>query len=896
MRRLWAYIVSALTAIVLVCTSFIGVMSNINSNMEYSDGETITFRVSNKNPESDAISDYTAVDNIAKKMEERLDNAKITSYTIKTVGYDTIKVSLGENNSITYNEIKTYLSFNGNLGLTYGDRDRATSDEFLNRDAQAYISSYNSYPAVVLPVIQERVEQMLELARTDMSNDDHTNAEETTSQNESGESETSYKYYLYLWYDYDEDKCSFEAATDTSNKYNSRLMMKFEVSSDDEQQFFPGSKKDKLFSLLNLDRNGDGVASIEEKTQAYNSARFFVNLINSGELDYKVVALFSEKTVATTENLVSFGQIKWSRTLFVAVLTFVLLTCLLALFYRWAALAMTTITLASSFLGLLTTIWFSAEFSIYGVIAIVCLALVSIVSGVIYQAKLRDECYKGRTLKKANSEASKKSLLPIIDVHVALIILGVFSFIFGGATLRTFALITVIGGLISLVLNTLILKGMMWLLTNNVSFTGKYHVIGVDEDKVPNLLNEEKQKFFGRYESKDFSKHRKSVGIIFGLLSVACITCAAVFGAMNNGNGFNTKFAAQNSEVYFETTTDDSALKETSITDILNNLYTYTEDEIENNSWNVAQLDENRKSLGDNLDYIYVPKTNYQEINDEDGNIVVTYYEYVAKLKISLTDDVKGFYFDKNDQSMNTFIENETDTINDVLSRVLEKMNIDDKASASLKSNSIYGKNYLNIGAMALAAGVSIAVTGLYIMLRYRLSKGLAFITLTTASTGIAIGLLSMTRVIVLSTVLAAVPVVCLLTASLIIMIMSKDKELIIEDKTHDNSVENRYSLSNKAVSLTASSVLFVVGCFAIITSAMFGFGPEVTAWPFALSFFVGGFATIIVLVLYASTVKMYYKLFKNVHFKSKKKKNKGKNISKKSAEPEEAVFIGIND
>ena len=159
MRRIWAYIVLAFTALVLVGTTFVGEITKVNSNNQFDNGKEITFRVSDKDDEEIEFEDSTAVDDIAETMKERLDTAKVTSYEVYTVGYDTIKVRLSEKTTSDYNNISTYLTFNGNLGLTYGD-EALTADEFLLNSKKASIDTYNGYPAILLPVNTTPVDEL----------------------------------------------------------------------------------------------------------------------------------------------------------------------------------------------------------------------------------------------------------------------------------------------------------------------------------------------------------------------------------------------------------------------------------------------------------------------------------------------------------------------------------------------------------------------------------------------------------------------------------------------------------------------------------------------------------------------------------------------------------------
>ena len=124
MRRLWSHIILAATSLVMVGATFATVVTNINSNIEFTSipGRELVFRVVEKdadgNPdEAYEFKDDEAVKEIASIMEERLKNAEISRYEVDVQGYDTIKVSFFDQND-QYENIKNYLSFNATLAIS----------------------------------------------------------------------------------------------------------------------------------------------------------------------------------------------------------------------------------------------------------------------------------------------------------------------------------------------------------------------------------------------------------------------------------------------------------------------------------------------------------------------------------------------------------------------------------------------------------------------------------------------------------------------------------------------------------------------------------------------------------------------------------------------------------
>ena len=179
MRRLWAYILLAVTALLLVGTTFVPVFTQATSNIEYSNGYDLVFRVSNKDADGsktdEQFEDEDAVNEIASIMETRLEKANVSNYRVSTQGFDTVKVTLSQENSTNYFMIIRYLSFNGTLALTNANDDYVLGTDFLNGEAR--LEEKNGYPCVVIPVKKD--------------NSDYSALIETTRQFES-EGETQY--------------------------------------------------------------------------------------------------------------------------------------------------------------------------------------------------------------------------------------------------------------------------------------------------------------------------------------------------------------------------------------------------------------------------------------------------------------------------------------------------------------------------------------------------------------------------------------------------------------------------------------------------------------------------------------------------------------------------------
>ena len=902
MRRLWAYILLALTSLILVGVGFVPLMRNTNANIDYQSGREILFHVENKNDVDNELSEKQ-LEQLADMMSERLKNQNVTRYEVDVQGNDTISVILSQDYEKQYTNIIQYMEFDGSFALTNSAGTYALADEFLVENGKAKLETYNNYPCITLPVQveNEKYKEVLEGAKGDGAKP------ETTKNGEGEDAEEVNTYYLYLWYGFEEKLITEE--TDYST--DSHIIMKFKVSDleDGSDQYFPDTDN-KLFSALNLDSDGDGVASADEKSKAFDTANYYVNLLNASKLEVtdengdtvdvviknfgsNYVDAWIEQTIA----LNTVSTVAFTPTFIALLCAIVLVSILLVYFFRLGALSVITTTIVSMFAGLASMVLLTAEFTTISIFAFIALAITSLASGVINLSKIKDEAYRGRSLKKANLEGGRKALLPILDVHVVLIVIGVFAYLLGGTAMRTFAAITVLGGVASVILNTLGLKLLLWLATNATCLQGKYGAFGIDGSKVPDLISEEKPTYFGPYADKDLTKSKVKVGIGGGVVLLATTVAMIVFGIVT-GSIYANKNNNGNDRVYFETTmAETSQINNSTINDILNKTFVYNDKDGDNipseeerasakslASYGVAKIDSTGKS--------------YVITNDADEDI--THYVHVAYLNGVVDGKLKAYYDVNGDGSV--IISNTGDEINDVntiINYVIANENVlENVATVSLKKVVSHNVGQPDVLKIALSALAGAGVVGLYLLLRYRLSRGLVSTFLAIATGSVALGLLSLIHLPVVGGYVAVIaPVAAIFSFIMSIIFMNKERELVLDDKTKDNSLENRKAISVKAVSYSYSALTIFAIVAVFVCVNFFGFGSNFTALSFIALIITMLLALVVNPIVIAPLSNVLYGLFSRVNIKrpTRKKKAKARKVTK-SAEPEEAIFIGIND
>ena len=894
MRRLWSHIILAATSLLMVGVSFAAVVKKTsnNTNIEFTSGREYVFRINAKDDDKNIDKDYeftndVAVKEIAGIMEDRLQTADITRYKIETQGLDTLKVTF-QTEEEQYELIKSYLTFDATLALSNSEDTVAYAEEFLNPNKKAYLERTNGYPAIVIPIdsenekfkaVYEGAQQLVKDGKGEVVPEhDHEEGEEHD------EEEEGTKAYLYLWYNYVPEYYSYDEYKKDNSTIKDKVLMTF-----DSDECFADKDHTALRAFVNPTNSDGETVTADGLRKAYRSAEYFVNLLNAGELSYYVTYLFDTKASnAWVEDLVKLGDdresIAWSRTFIATLCAVVVVSLLLVYFYRLGALSIITASVASTFFGLVFIAAFGAQFNVAAIVGIVALAMTSITSGIVYLNKFKEECYRGRSLKKANTEAGKRALLPTIDLHVVLIAIGVAAYLFGGAIMKAFALSAVLGGLISLIINLAGLRGLMWLVTNEQKLAGRYDLFDISKDQVPNALEEEKQKYFGPNADKDYTKKKKPIGFLALILFVASIAGMITFGAMNKGAVYGTTNPNGNAQVYI---TYSSATED-------NYELTQTTKRIEEM---LSKASLSNKKLEDIVTLERINDNNYVSITEKTASGVTTVY--YAYYRLDFDRVLNGNEMIKYENVADEIAVSEFFKLENLNSTSSANLGFKDGTEISLKNSVRTSADQPKVTSLILASAIGTVIAAFYLLLRYRLSRGLASLVITVLTVGISAGIFSFLRFLpVTSYISVALPFIALFSLAIGILYINKEREMVLEDRTRDNSLENRNEIMKKAVALSSTpmTIAFIMALYLGVN--FFGFMPSAVSWIFLLVILGVAIAIALALTILGPCAQLFFKLFSGVKIaRPQKKKKKVRQVRvNKSAEPEEAIFIGIND
>ncbi|MCX5775237.1 MAG: hypothetical protein NTV44_02600 [Firmicutes bacterium] len=868
MRRLIAYITLSVAVLLGIAINAGTVVTKSNANLEFSDGKQFVYRISDPEDETGPLPTGT-VDDIAQTMISRLETAGVNKYNVETEGENQVRVTLAENSSTAYDRIKEYLAYNGVFSICTTKDTCAVGDEMF-KDSTARIEYNGQYPVVVIPLSDPTkfVEQIVSEAQTIQGDSTTT----TGNYDNSTTSSTTADAMILLWANKSESDTYEASLTDT--KIADKILLKFDYT-----RIWFSNAKTEICSAVSPAQFGTADKNnkypVSAVTQANDLAAHYVRLFNASALSFNVDFLFEVAVTAEVESLISLNRhatIAFSRTMLAILIGLLIVFAGVIVFYRLSGLAAIATTSLSLFVALIFYNLVGMEITGAAIIGMLAVVALGIASAFLYFSKLKNEVYKGRGLKKANNEASKRSLWPTIDLSVVAFLFSLVAYFLGGPMVKCFSIMVVFGSLANLLFVLTGLKGLMWLLTNTVELQDKLHLFGIDKTKVPNNLNEEKQNYFGRFAEVDFTKKASKVALGASIVTVAGVALMLILGLTGKSIFASTPSSVDNGRIYFEVLADRSDIDSTA----------YVEDKI------LAHL------TVDGAPIVYTT-VSLSEMTKTVEEVAVDYRFYVVELDKKLTGDEPAV-FDDTVHSYNG-------TLSEVLNDIVFGIDADtDVSTVSVKPvTSLISQP--NIAKVALAVSIGLIAASFYLFLRYRLSRGLAALAVAALSSFITLAFFALTRIPVTAPISLSILLVGLFALILSVIIFNKERELIKDEKDKIKAKEIVNSLGVKSVALTATPVLALTFLVAYFGINFFGFGPSAYATMFAavtLGIVLSAlFATSLLMPMSVALAKLFGKIginFKLPESRRGRARSEKKAAKVKTGEPQEAVFIGIND
>lgn len=918
MKRLIGYISLVASMLFALLVALVPSFISVNGTGDYESMKTYVYKISEKTldianggtTDDGNISEedkQDRLDDVVDEFKTRLSNAGVSDYKLETSGLDTIKVSFKVDSSL-YSDVSSYLTWSWSMqASTYDEKvtagqnpsevySKSGSANFF-KSGDARIEYKDNYPYVVISLSDP--DQFKTIYTT--AKDAEAPSKDDSSEDDEEETSTADQNKIFILNNFVDGLEIKDLLTNSGNNYitssqiKDHILFSIDATSitnvywDYDADLTEEEQKETTYEEIyfgNYNSSSNIYDSQESnRVLAYKKANIWMHKFNASSYDCNVTLIningtdsYSKTIAPFVDYLVYMNDINWSNGLYISsLIALIVVSLFLILNYGINGVSALTNALAMFIvsIGLFNT--FGSEFNLGAIIGLLTLVTLSLFSSTIYFKKIKDEMYLGKNIKKAYLDGGKKSFASQIDFSVVTLILGITSYLIPNSMLISFGSLLIVGSILNVVLNVIILRLLTWLIYNSSTIANNVKLIAIDKKRIPDLSKDEKPTYFEQYKKHSDKKVSKISAIVSSVLLLAGIVSMTTFGIIR-GSIYNNSSTATGSEIVIRidkrNVSDDDerdiSRYEEDIEDILLTRFYQSETKalftsVDLTSYNYEYL----VNKVTNKEYYFV--TSLNGIYDKDSTIYVKNND----------DQIVSMNFE---EALNEYIMPTFSNSGEVVIHSLYNVNND--------SNNYYVLLFVSIG---------IAVTSVYMLLRFNVSKTIVSIILIGGGVTITVGLFSLVNVSFPSSITFGALFLVFIAYLIFISLFNKEKEVYAENKKalsdfdlrnekYEEVLNNYYEL---ILNTSLISIFMVISLF---------FSSGLSQYLLILMI-IGLFIILVLLKTLSLPFEMklsltFNKWKNNIHEKNEAKKAK-KNLNKKKDDyegPEESIFIGIND
>jgi preprotein translocase subunit SecF len=282
-------------------------------------------------------------------------------------------------------------------------------------------------------------------------------------------------------------------------------------------------------------------------------------------------------------------------------------------------------------------------------------------------------------------------------------------------------------------------------------------------------------------------------------------------------------------------------------------------------------------------------------LNEDD----VTYNIYNFEIPLSV-------YFDeKSDSNIFTVAGTQFQSLDRAVKEAAEQFTSDNSVYAS--ANTVfYQAGTPNLGTVYLGLGVGIAIAFVYLLFRFGLARAFVSSVISLGSSVLVVGFFALTRIAVTPLASIGAAVAALTAIYVAIFTLNRAKEIVKDSRERDKTaLEFKNACLVKANAEEAVEIIIFSSIIAALCLSLAILGPREYAFIFVGALIGIAFAVACALFVLVPCVKflsVYIKRAGDSVSNARKKAQEERRANEKNAarrkgsEPEEAIFIGIND
>ena len=823
MRRFIAFIILGITLMTMSIINIPSIGDNMNQGIEFKGGFEILYQVLDQNGSEYTDNEVTsAVSAAAEVISSRIDIAGVKNPLITIEGRDSIRVTVASRSEQETRSIRDLLTSNAEITFRdVNDRLFASADQLLEENG-ARLDYSEGQPVVALDIRDNDLFEEITSYISGLSNPEDRR--------------------IVIWLGF--------------NEVYSSGVNEFGFSGDKYKEISQNPQaSNKLVSDATVNQTFFDDVIITGSFSA-ESAKQIADLILAGTID------FSLQEISVSSVGASYGDEAFNRSLIAGIIGLSAVAALMIYLYGLAGVA-SAITLFV--FVLITLIAFNLLRGEYGPDTIAATVVgigMAVDANIIVFERIKDELYKGKTLRNAFYEGTRKSLSSIVDANITTLIAGFSLYFFGTRTVRGFATMLIISLFFTMIIVVFLSQLMVSLVAQSQYFQNKPHLFGAKKKYIPDLSKGEARKAYNLFEKFNFFKNIKRFIfvplIIFGIGVVAIGGFGLATGEpLNLGLQFSEGTKLYTRSVNPQFSSVDNVYEFFENDPLINSRPDLVIVGTEVVSLTAIEIEQNRALLeGAQLDGL-------------DLTLYTVSVNYKTQLDNDVIDYLNTLFFDESDKYRELFTSNFT---------------------LNFVSPIVAQQTVRNAFFALLIASLLIVI---YVAWRFKFSFAASAIIALVHDSLIVFFLFAIFRIEINIEFISAILAIIGYSVNDTIVAFDRLRENINEFEGPKITHNDRVNLVNMSLQQTAlrSIITTVSTLLTVVALLIFGSSASVN---FNIAMLIGltagTYSSVFIAPYFWVLIEDGLEMIKEKYFKSKAK------VEKKSNEPEEYTFYGIND
>ena len=593
---------------------------------------------------------------------------------------------------------------------------------------------------------------------------------------------------------------------------------------------------DKIISDASVTQTINSSSAIIEGSFTAQEAQKLANAIRAGTIDFELTPI-SVNTIGA-----SYGASAFNASLFAGIIGLIAVIIFVLSLYRVGGVIAGTTLLVFVVVSIVIFNMMKGEFGPDTIAATVISIGMAVDSSIIFFERFKDEAYKGRNLKRAFEEGRSKSMSTIVDANVTTLIAALVLYFFGTRTVKGFATMLVVSIVVTMVIIVFLSEFLFGILAKSKVMQKHIAWLGVNPKAIPDVSKNEISVRKGFFRDKDYMKMAKPVLAGSGVL---LLIGALFFGgnALLGNGGFNLGLNfSQGTRIIISSQNVDMDSRE-----------------------EVLAFFQNTEGLGVTPDNIIVGTATSGTSGTEFTTISVQFKQDLTATQQSIVNTEFGEFVDPNG----------------ILIFSYEIVSV----SPIVAQQTVYNAMWA-----VLLASLMIII---YTIIRFSASMATGAIIALVHDAAFIMAFFAIFRMEVNIEFVSAILAIIGYSINDTIVTFDRLRENIEESKIKELSHNDRINLANRSLQETLGRSFVTFLTTMLTVTALFVFGSDASR-NFNIAMLIGLVAGTSSSVFLAPYVWVYLEDF----FQKRRLagKHDKKHTKRKSTEPEEVVFIGLND